>query len=144
MLKIRAFWELKLRRRSRKFTAKIVRHPADCKAECRDNDFCRSHWEKGEFDTKPLRKYVSKSYVFIELGATGAVDFASRLGILLDETMKYIAVNRKQETNLPGVYAAGDICGPPWQVAKSVGEGCVAGIEAASFAGRRKRSGQDK
>ncbi len=81
--------------------------------------------------------------VFIELGAKGAVDFAGRLGILLDETMKYIAVNRKQETNLPGVYAAGDICGPPWQVAKSVGEGCVAGIEAASYAAGRKRAGRD-
>ena len=86
---------------------------------------------------------VDVAGVFIELGAKGAVDFAGRLGILLDETMKYIAVNRKQETNLPGIYAAGDICGPPWQVAKSVGEGCVAGIEAASYAAARKRSGRD-
>ena len=77
--------------------------------------------------------------VFIELGAKGAVDFAGKLCILLDDTMKYIAVNRKQETNLPGVYAAGDICGPPWQVAKSVGEGCVAGIEAAAYAAGRKK-----
>ncbi len=76
--------------------------------------------------------------VFIELGAKGAVDFAGKLGILLDDTMKYISVNKKQETNLPGVYAAGDICGPPWQVAKSVGEGCTAGIEAAAYAVKRK------
>jgi thioredoxin reductase (NADPH) len=32
------------------------------------------------------------------------------------------------------VYAAGDICGPPWQVAKAIGEGCVAGLEAAAYA----------
>ena len=31
--------------------------------------------------------------------------------------MGYIEANKKQETNVPGVYAAGDICGPPWQVA---------------------------
>lgn len=80
--------------------------------------------------------------VFIELGAKGAIDFAARLGILLDDTMKYIAVNKKQETNLTGIYAAGDICGPPWQVAKSVGEGCVAGIEAAAYAVKRKREGK--
>lgn len=28
----------------------------------------------------------------------------------------------------------GDICGPPWQVAKAVGEGCVAGLNAADCA----------
>jgi len=73
--------------------------------------------------------------VFIELGAKGAVELAGNLGVALDpETMKYIATNKKQETNIAGVYAAGDICGPPWQVAKAIGEGCVAGLEAASYA----------
>jgi len=36
----------------------------------------------------------------------------------------------------PGVYAAGDICGPTWQVAKAVGEGCVVGMVAAGYARR--------
>lgn len=76
--------------------------------------------------------------VFIELGAKGALNLATTLGILSDETMKYIAVNKQQETNLPGVYAAGDICGPPWQMAKSVGEGCVAGLEAAAYVRKLK------
>lgn len=77
--------------------------------------------------------------VFIELGAKGALELVGSLNLALDpESMKYIMVNRKQETNLPGVYAAGDICGPPWQMAKAVGEGCVAGLEAAAYAkGRR-------
>jgi thioredoxin reductase (NADPH) len=77
--------------------------------------------------------------VFIELGAKGATALAGNLGVALDsETLRYIAANRKQETNVPGVYAAGDICGPPWQVAKSVGEGCVAGLEAAAHAKKHK------
>ncbi|MBS3809339.1 MAG: FAD-dependent oxidoreductase [Desulfobacterales bacterium] len=76
--------------------------------------------------------------LFVELGAKGAVELAENLGISLDETMQYIAVNKKQETNLQGIYAAGDICGPPWQVAKSVGEGCVAGLEAAAYVSHRK------
>jgi thioredoxin reductase (NADPH) len=60
---------------------------------------------------------------------------ASKLGVTLDsENFKYIVTNKKQETNIPGVYAAGDICGPPWQVAKAVGEGCIAGLEAAAYA----------
>jgi len=79
--------------------------------------------------------------IFIELGAKGAVGLAAGLGVALDpETMKYIVTNKKQETNVAGVYAAGDICGPPWQVAKAVGEGCVAGLEAASYAKKQKAS----
>jgi thioredoxin reductase (NADPH) len=75
--------------------------------------------------------------MFIELGAKGATTLAGTLGVALDpETMKYIATNKKQETNVPGIYAAGDMCGPPWQVAKAVGEGCVAGLEAAAYVKR--------
>ena len=73
--------------------------------------------------------------VFIELGAKGAAELAGSLGVAMDpDSMKYIHTNKKQETNLPGVYAAGDICGPPWQVAVAVGQGAAAGLEAASFA----------
>jgi thioredoxin reductase (NADPH) len=73
--------------------------------------------------------------IFIELGAKGAVELAAKLGVTLDsESMQFIMANKKQEVNIPGVYAAGDICGPPWQVAKAVGEGCVAGLEAAGYA----------
>lgn len=72
--------------------------------------------------------------VFIELGAKGLKELVLTLGLALDEDMKYVRVNRKQETNLAGIYAAGDICGPPWQIAKAVGEGCVAGLEAAGYA----------
>ena len=77
--------------------------------------------------------------VFIELGARGITELAGGLGIEFDkETMRYIQTNKKQETNIPGIYAAGDICGPPWQVAKAVGEGCIAGMEAAAWAKRNK------
>jgi thioredoxin reductase (NADPH) len=79
--------------------------------------------------------------IFIELGAKGATTLAGTLGVALDEeTMRYIATNKKQETNVPGVYAAGDICGPPWQVAKAIGEGCVAGLEAAAYARKLKNN----
>jgi thioredoxin reductase (NADPH) len=77
--------------------------------------------------------------IFIELGAKGAIELATKLGVVLDsESMQYIVTNKKQEVNIPGVYAAGDICGPPWQVAKAVGEGCVAGLEAAVYAKRNR------
>jgi thioredoxin reductase (NADPH) len=72
--------------------------------------------------------------VFIELGAKGVMELAGLLGVQLDDEMKHIQTNKKMETSVPGIYAAGDITGPPWQVAKAVGEGCVAGLEAAGYA----------
>jgi thioredoxin reductase (NADPH) len=84
---------------------------------------------------------LSLDGVFIELGAKGAMELALELGIQLDlDTMTHIDTNKKAETNVPGVYAAGDITGHPYQMAKAVGEGCVAGLEAANFAKRQKRS----
>ncbi|MEN8199835.1 MAG: FAD-dependent oxidoreductase [Thermodesulfobacteriota bacterium] len=84
---------------------------------------------------------LSLDGVFIELGAKGAMELALELGIMLDmDTMSHIETNKKTETNVAGVYAAGDITGHPYQMAKAVGEGCVAGMEAANFAKKQKRS----
>lgn len=45
----------------------------------------------------------------------------------------YVTVNRKMETNLAGVFAAGDCTGGPLQVSKAAGEGLVAGQSAAAY-----------
>lgn len=81
---------------------------------------------------------IPVSGVFIELGAKGVMELATSLGIQLDDEMRYIVTDKKQQTNIPGIFAAGDVCGPPWQMAKAVGEGCVAGIEAAVYAKKMK------
>ncbi|MCT4612302.1 MAG: FAD-dependent oxidoreductase [Clostridia bacterium] len=52
-------------------------------------------------------------------------------GIELDENV--IKVNRNMETNIRGVYAAGDCTGKPFQVAKAVGEGLIAGLSVVSY-----------
>jgi thioredoxin reductase (NADPH) len=78
--------------------------------------------------------------VFIELGAKGAMELAVNLGVILDsETFTHIETNKKQETNMAGIYSAGDIAGHPYQMAKAVGEGCVAGLEAANYARQKKK-----
>lgn len=78
--------------------------------------------------------------VFIELGAKGAMELALELGIQLDlDTMSHIDTNKKTETNVPGVYAAGDISGYPYQMPKAVGEGCIAGMEAANYAKKQRQ-----
>lgn len=79
--------------------------------------------------------------VFVELGAKGALELATTIGVQLDsETFTHINCNKKQQTNITGVYAAGDIVGHPYQMAKAVGEGCVAGWEAANYSLKQKRS----
>ena len=72
--------------------------------------------------------------VFIELGAKSAADIAMDLGVMpeMDDSIK---VGRDCSTEVPGVYACGDVTGKPWQVAKAVGEGCIAGLSAAEHAG---------
>jgi thioredoxin reductase (NADPH) len=81
---------------------------------------------------------VSASGVFIELGAKGVKELATSLGVALDESMRFIEADKGQRTNVAGIFAAGDICGPPWQVAKAVGEGCVAGLNAADYAKKHR------
>ena len=43
----------------------------------------------------------------------------------------FIRVDRAMRTSVPGVFAAGDCTGLPLQVAKAVGEGCIAALSAA-------------
>jgi thioredoxin reductase (NADPH) len=47
-----------------------------------------------------------------------------------------IVADREMATNVPGVFAAGDCTGRPYQVAKAVGEGLVAGLSAARYIDR--------
>ena len=51
----------------------------------------------------------------------------------LETEGSFISVNRKMETNIPGVFAAGDSIGLPLQIAKAAGEGNIAAISAAEF-----------
>ena len=49
-----------------------------------------------------------------------------------------IEVNRRMETNVPGVFAAGDCTGKPFQLAKAVGEGNVAALSACDWLAAQK------
>jgi thioredoxin reductase (NADPH) len=75
---------------------------------------------------------VNVTGVFIELGGRSSVDLAMDLGIMpeMDDTIK---VDGKCMTEVAGVFACGDITGKPWQIAKAVGEGSVAGIYASDY-----------
>ena len=57
------------------------------------------------------------------------------LGVMpeIDDTIK---IGADCSTEVQGVFACGDVAGRPWQVAKAVGQGCVAGMSAADYARR--------
>jgi thioredoxin reductase (NADPH) len=75
--------------------------------------------------------------VFIEMGAKGAAELAMELGVLPDDNGS-LPVDRNCRTEAEGVFACGDITGQPWQLAKAVGEGCLAGLAAAAFVRKEK------
>jgi len=67
--------------------------------------------------------------LFIAIGVEPQSDLARKAGIELDED-NCIKVNRDQETNFPGIYAAGDVTGGIQQVATAVGEATTAAMNA--------------
>ncbi|MDR2699122.1 MAG: NAD(P)/FAD-dependent oxidoreductase [Candidatus Methanoplasma sp.] len=71
--------------------------------------------------------------VFIELGGRSSSDLAMDLDVM-PETDDSIKVNERCETSAAGVFACGDVTGEPWQLAKAVGQGAVAGLNAAGRA----------
>lgn len=69
---------------------------------------------------------------FIEIGSVPSTSLAQSAGIKLNEK-GFIIVNQEQETNISGVFAAGDVTGKLAQVTVAVGEGAIAGTNAYYF-----------
>lgn len=51
----------------------------------------------------------------------------------LELAKNHVKVDRDMATNIPGLYAAGDVTGRPYQLAKAVGEGQVAALSAVKY-----------
>lgn len=74
---------------------------------------------------------VDVSGLFIALGSASATDLALKIGALVEKNK--IIVDEKKQTNVPGLFAAGDCTPGIMQIAKAVGDGCVAGLESIAF-----------
>lgn len=70
--------------------------------------------------------------VFISIGTIPHSELAKEAGVKLDEK-SFIKVDRNQETNVEGVFAAGDVTGGVLQISTAVGEGCVAALSAYKY-----------
>ena len=76
---------------------------------------------------------VKTEGVFIESGSVPNTLLANQLGVKINEK-GFIETNiETMETNIPGVYAAGDVCGRIKQIATAVGDGCTAAAYAQNY-----------
>ncbi len=70
--------------------------------------------------------------VFISIGNVPSTQLAKKAGVDLDER-GFISVDRDMKTNVPGVFAAGDVIGGIPQISTAVGEGCIAALKAYMY-----------
>ncbi len=75
--------------------------------------------------------------VFVALGTASSTDLAQKLGV--ETSSNRIVVNEHMETNIPGMFAAGDCTPGIQQIAKAVGDGCIAGMRMATYIRKTKR-----
>ena len=60
-----------------------------------------------------------------------AADFARRMGVIMDDGD--VKIDRSYQTNVPGLFAAGDCVGGVLQIAKAVADGAIAGLNISEF-----------
>ncbi|MDP4110116.1 MAG: NAD(P)/FAD-dependent oxidoreductase [Bacillota bacterium] len=77
------------------------------------------------------------SGVFIALGVAGSADLARKLGARTEGVA--VLVDENMQTNVPGLFAAGDCTGGLLQISKAVYEGAKAGTSAVKFIRSKKR-----
>jgi thioredoxin reductase (NADPH) len=71
--------------------------------------------------------------VFIEIGSIPNSDLAKRVGVITNEKGE-ILINRKSETNITGIFAAGDVADAPFkQAITGVSEGVIAAYSAFDY-----------
>ena len=63
---------------------------------------------------------------FLAQGIASGLDFAIRIGAIMDG--ENIRVDRNYQTNVPGLFAAGDCIGGILQISKAVSDGAIAGL----------------
>ncbi|MFZ2537478.1 MAG: NAD(P)/FAD-dependent oxidoreductase [Oscillospiraceae bacterium] len=74
---------------------------------------------------------IQTAGVFVAVGVASSSDLAKKLGAEVNGNN--IVVNENMETNIPGMFAAGDCTGGLLQVAKAVYEGAKAGTSAIKY-----------
>ncbi|MGE5613701.1 MAG: NAD(P)/FAD-dependent oxidoreductase [Bacillota bacterium] len=69
--------------------------------------------------------------LFVAYESASSLDFARKLGILTEGNR--VVTDANQQTNLEGLFAAGDCASSLWQISVAVGQGAVAGKAIAGY-----------
>ncbi|MCW4006804.1 MAG: FAD-dependent oxidoreductase [Candidatus Bathyarchaeota archaeon] len=76
---------------------------------------------------------ISVDGVFVQIGEAPNSQLAQDSGIQVNEST-HIIIDIKQQTSIPGVYAAGDVTSHPiMQIGTAVGQGITAALQAYSY-----------
>ena len=75
---------------------------------------------------------LSVDGVFISIGTIPHSELAKDAGVKLDDK-NFIKADKNKETNIEGVFAAGDVTGGVLQISTAVGEGCIAALSAYKY-----------
>ena len=79
-------------------------------------------------------KELALQGLFIAIGHIALTDLAKNLGVNLDKKGEIILDHKTSETNLPGVFGAGDCADKPFkQAITGVAEGCTAAYSAYEY-----------
>jgi len=80
---------------------------------------------KAEVASKDATQTIEADKVILAVGIVGNVENLGleALGVKVEKT--HIVVDGFGKTNVPGLYAIGDVCGPPWLAHKAMHEGVV-------------------
>ena len=74
--------------------------------------------------------------VFIAVGDYAASAIARTLGVYVENG--FVVVNDKMSTNVPGVFACGDMIGGVFQIAKAVCDGMMTGLSVIEYLNQNK------
>lgn len=88
--------------------------------------------------TDDTQQTLPISGVFVAIGVVPTTAILKQAGITVSP-QGWITVDRTQQTNLEGVFAAGDCTGWGFQVATAVGEGAMAALSTSRFLKKRAK-----
>ncbi|MEM2124879.1 MAG: FAD-dependent oxidoreductase [Candidatus Methanosuratincola sp.] len=84
-------------------------------------------------EKKGAQEKLEVDGAFIAVGSVPTVEILRRAGVEVDEK-GFIKTGGEMETNIAGVFAAGDCTGKSHQVVLAAGQGAMAGIKASAYA----------
>lgn len=75
--------------------------------------------------------FIPVDGLFIAMGQAGAINFARTIGLLIEDN--HIVTDKDMQTNIAGIFSAGDCNGGFLQICKAVYEGSLAGTKALQY-----------